>query len=181
MGAGGEHEIREEELSRWRLIEEFEWRLEKAAAVGKEPRTFRDPRRKLGKKDYLSLLLFGLFNPVVDSMRVLCAASRLRRVREEICSAPVSLGSFSEAQALVDPALLQRVFAELAAEQQSRGFQQKDKRLEPYRAQLLVVDGTWWRGPAGRSGGTWGSVHGRETGARARLRPNVVDGDQHVT
>src|SRR6266705_1517910 len=118
MGAGGKHEIREEELSRWRLIEEFERRLEKAAAAGKEPRTFTDPRRKLGQKDYLSLLLFGLFNPVVDSMRGLCAASRLRRVQEEICTAPVSLGSFSEAQAVVDPALLQRVFAELAAEQQ---------------------------------------------------------------
>ncbi len=79
MGARAKRQISEEELSRWRLIEEFEWRLEKAAAVGKESRTFSDPRRKLGQKDYLSLLLFGLFNPVVDSMRGLCAASRLRR------------------------------------------------------------------------------------------------------
>src|SRR5438105_10621212 len=117
MGAGGEHEIREEELSRWRLIEEFEWRLEKAAAMGKEPRTFADPRRHLGQSDYLSLLLFGLFNPVVDSMRGLCAASELGRVQQGICSHRVSLGSFSEAQAVVDPALLQKVFGELAAEQ----------------------------------------------------------------
>src|SRR5436309_15249145 len=94
MGARGQREISEEQLSRWRLIEEFEWRLEKAAAVGKEPRTFRDPRRKLGQKDYLSLLLFGLFNPVVDSMRGLCAASRLRRVRGEIWFGPGSLGRF---------------------------------------------------------------------------------------
>jgi len=133
--------ISEEELSRWRLIEEFEGRLKRAAAAGKEPRTFSDPRRKLGQKDYLSLLLFGLFNPVVDSMRGLCAASRLRRVQEEICSAPVSLGSFSEAQAVVEPGLLQRVFGELAAEQQSRQLQESDQRLEPYRAQLLVIDG----------------------------------------
>src|SRR5437016_9323653 len=174
MGAGGEHEIREEELSRWRLIEEFEWRLEKAAAVGKEPRTFRDPRRKLGQKDYLSLLLFGLFNPVVDSMRGLCAASRLRRVREEICSAPVSLGSFSEAQAVVDPALLQRVFAELAAEQQSRGFQQKDKRLEPYRAQLLVVDGTLWRAPPRMGWGPGGFQTGKGGAPKPDLKVNFV-------
>ncbi len=113
MGARAKGQISQEELSRWRLIEEFEGRLERAAAVGKEPRTFSDPRRKLGQKDYLSLLLLGLFNPVVDSMRGLCAASRLQRVQEEICSAPVSLGSFSEAQAVVDPELLQRVFAEL--------------------------------------------------------------------
>src|SRR5437762_13285923 len=130
MAAKTKRQVSEAELSRWRLIEEFEQRLERAATAGKEPRTFSDPRRKLGQKDYLSLLLFGLFNPVVDSMRGLCAASRLRRVREEICSGPVSLGSFSEAQAVVDPELLQRVFAEVAAEQQWRGFQQKDKRLE---------------------------------------------------
>src|SRR5437588_10337640 len=98
MGAGGEHEIREEELSRWRLIEEFEERLKRAAAAGKEPRTFSDPRRKLGQKDYLSLLLFGLFNPVVDSMRGLCAASRLRRGQEDICSGPVSPDAFSHAR-----------------------------------------------------------------------------------
>ncbi len=175
MGAGGKHEIREEELSRWRLIEEFEWRLEKAAAVGKEPRTFSDPRRKLGQKDYLSLLLFGLFNPVVDSMRGLCAASRLRRVREEICSGPVSLGSFSEAQAVVDPALLQSVFAELAAEQQSRGFQQKDKRLEPYRAQLLVVDGTLWRALPRMAWALWRYQHGKESALKLHLKFNLLE------
>src|SRR5256885_8620389 len=145
MGARSKREISEKELSRWRLIEEFERRLERAAGVRKEPRTFSDPRRKLGQKDYLSLLLFGLFNPVVDSMRGLCAASRLQRVQKQVCSAPVSLGSFSEAQAVVEPALLQRVFAELAAEQQWQNYGPKDQRLEPYRAQLLVVDGTLWR------------------------------------
>src|SRR6266516_5130920 len=137
MGARTKRQISEEELSRWRLIEDFERCLERAAVGAKEPRTFSDPRRKLGQKDYLSLLLFGLFNPVVDSMRGLCAASRLQRVQEEICSTPVSLGSFSEAQAVVDPALLQRVFAELAAEQQSQNFLHNDQRLEPYRGQLL--------------------------------------------
>ena len=175
MGARAKRQISEEELSRWRLIEEFEWRLEKAAAVGKEPRTFCDPRRKLGQKDYLSLLLFGLFNPVVDSMRGLCAASRLRRVREEICSAPVSLGSFSEAQAVVDPALLQRVFAELAAEQQSRGFQQKDKRLEPYRAQLLVVDGTLWRALPRMAWALWRYQHGKESALKLHLKFNLLE------
>jgi hypothetical protein len=136
MAAKSKRQFSEADLARWRLVEEFESRLERAAEVGKEPRTFSDPRRKLGQKDYLSLLLFGLFNPVVDSMRGLCAASRLERVQEEICSAKVSLGSFSEAQAVVDPRLLQRVFAELAAEQQCRNLQQSDQRLEPYRAQL---------------------------------------------
>ena len=173
MGARGQREISEEQLSRWRLIEEFERCLERAAAVGKEPRTFRDPRRKLGQKDYLSLLLFGLFNPVVDSMRGLCAASRLRRVQEEICTAPVSLGSFSEAQAVVDPALLQRVFAELAAEQQCGNFQNTDKRLEPYRAQLLVIDGTLWRALPRMAWALWRYQHGKESALRLHLKFNL--------
>ena len=50
MGARAKRQISEAELSRWRLIEQFEERLERAAAAGKEPHTFSDPRRKLGKK-----------------------------------------------------------------------------------------------------------------------------------
>jgi hypothetical protein len=176
MGARAKREISEAELSRWRLIEEFERRLEQAAAVGKEPRTFSDPRRKLGQKDYLSLLLLGLFNPVVDSMRGLCAASRLQRVQEEICSAPVSLGSFSEAQAVIEAALLQRVFSELAAEQQQEQRCQgglKDQRLEPYRAQLLVVDGTLWRALPRMAWALWRYQHGKESAVRLHLKFNL--------
>ena len=73
-------------------------------------------------------------------MRGLCAASRLQRVQQEICSAEVSLRTFSEAQSVVDPALLQRVFAELAAERQSQNFQHNDQRLEPYLCLLLVIE-----------------------------------------
>ncbi len=175
MEARSKRGISEEELSRWRLIEEFEGRLKRAAAAGKEPRTFSDPRRKLGQKDYLSLLLFGLFNPVVDSMRGLCAASRLRRVQEEICSAPVSLGSFSEAQAVVEPGLLQRVFAELAAEQQSRQLQESDQRLEPYRAQLLVIDGTLWRALPRMAWALWRHQHGKESALRLHLKFNLLE------
>ena len=175
MGARAKRQISEVQLSRWRLIEEFERRLKKAAAAGKEPRTFTDPRRKLGQKDYLSLLLFGLFNPVVDSMRGLCAASRLRRVREEICSSRVSLGSFSEAQAVVDPVLLQRVFAELAAEQQSRNLQESEKRLEPYRAQLLVIDGTLWRALPRMAWALWRYQHGKESALKLHLKFNLLE------
>ena len=173
VGARSKGQICEAELSRWRLIEQFEERLERASAVGKEPHTFSDPRRKLGQKDYLSLLLFGLFNPVVDSMRGLCAASRLQRVQEEVCSAKVSLGSFSEAQAVVDPALLQRVFAELAAEWQSQNFPHKDKRLEAYRAQLLVVDGTLWRALPRMAWALWRYQHGKESALKLHLKFNL--------
>ena len=173
MGARSKREISEKELSRWRLIEEFEERLERAMGASPEAGTFSDPRRKLGQKDYLSLLLFGLFNPVVDSMRGLCAASRLRRVREEVCSRPVSLGSFSEAQAVVDPALLQRVFAELASEEQCAEGQERDRRLERYRRNLLVVDGTLWRALPRMAWALWRFQHGRESALRLHVKFNL--------
>lgn len=175
MGARSKRQISEGELSRWRLIEEFEERLKRAAAGREEPRSFSDPRRKLGQKDYLSLLLFGLFNPVVDSMRGLCAASRLERVQEEICSARVSLGSFSEAQAVIDAELLQRVFEELATEQQSAKGQGHDQRLEPYRAQLVIVDGTLWRALPRMAWALWRYQHGKESALRLHLKFNLLE------
>ena len=108
-------------------------------------------------------------------MRGLCAASRLRRVREEICSSRVSLGSFSEAQAVVDPVLLQRVFAELAAEQQSRNLQESEKRLEPYRAQLLVIDGTLWRALPRMAWALWRYQHGKESALKLHLKFNLLE------
>ncbi len=74
----------------------------------------------LGYADYLGLFLFGLLNPVVRTMRGLCAASQLPRVQRELCSRPVSLGSFSEAQALLDPALLHTLFGEVSGQLAAR-------------------------------------------------------------
>ena len=172
-GRRAKEHIAEAQLSRWRLIEEFEQRLEGAREAGEEPVTFADRRRRLGQKDYLSLLLFGLFNPVVDSMRGLCAASRLHRVQEAVCSGAVSLGSYSEAQAVVDRGLLQRVFAELAAEEQSGREPVADRRLERYREELLVVDSTLWRALPRMAWALWRYQHGQESALRLQIKFNI--------
>jgi hypothetical protein len=78
--------------------------------------TWTDPKRRLEMGEYLGLFLFGQLNPVVDSMQDLCAASQFRRVQEQVCGSAVSLGSFSEAQALVEPQLLERVFENLVSQ-----------------------------------------------------------------
>jgi hypothetical protein len=109
-------EVTERDLSRWRLIEDFKARLAQAAEAAPLPPTWSDPQRRLLHPDYLSLFLLGLLNPVVRTMRGLCSASRLQRVQKEVCSRPVSLGSFSEAQAVLDPALLAEVFTQLSQE-----------------------------------------------------------------
>ena len=104
------------DLSRWRLVEDFKERLQAAAATEPLAATWSHPERGLAYSDYLSLFLLGLLNPVVRTMRGLAAASRLQRVQQEVCTRPVSLGSFSEAQAVLDPALLAEVFGQLSRE-----------------------------------------------------------------
>lgn len=109
-------EMSEKDLQRWRLVERF--RAELAAELtqrGGPSGTWADPQRKVELGDYLGLYLFGLINPVVDTMRGLCAASKLGRVQREVCGGKISLGSFSEAQAVVDPDLLRGLFARLKA------------------------------------------------------------------
>jgi len=108
--------LTDRELSRWRLVEDFKERLQAAAAKTPLAATWSHPERWLAYSDYLSLFLLGLLNPVVRTMRGLSAASRLQRVQREVCTRAVSLGSFSEAQALLDPALLAEVFGQLSRE-----------------------------------------------------------------
>lgn len=108
--------LTERQLSRWRLVEDFKARLAQAARKSPLAPTWTHPGRLLDYSDYLSLFLLGLLNPVVRTMRGLCSASHLQRVQTAVCSRPVSLGSFSEAQAVLDPALLAEVFTQLSRE-----------------------------------------------------------------
>ena len=106
--------LTESDLHNWRLVEAFK---EALAAVfgGKElGPSFSHPRRRLLAEDYLSLFLLGLFNPVIRTMQGLCQASHWERVQAEVCQRPVSLGSFSEAQGVLDPQLLEHVFTEIS-------------------------------------------------------------------
>jgi IS4 transposase len=98
------------------MIEAFRDALCQAVQEGELHPALSDPQRQLQYADYLSLFLFGLFNPVLKTTRALCAASRLQRVQEEVCGRSVSLGSFSEVQHLVNPTHLERVFQELCRE-----------------------------------------------------------------
>jgi hypothetical protein len=127
-------------LSSWKLLDDFRRRLAKAqAAAPKREKRPGGPERLLLEEDYFSLMLFGLFNPVLDSMRGLCAASHLQRVQKDVCSRPVSLGSFSEAQGVFDPELLKQVFLELASEIPTSWG---DSRLAHLADKLKLVDGT---------------------------------------
>jgi hypothetical protein len=118
-------EIKESQLRSWKALAAFKGRLAKAWPQAANHPSWAEPQRRLRAEDYLCLFLFGLLNPVVRTMRGLCAASHLARVQQEVCGRSVSLGSFSEAQHLIDPVVLERVFEGLAREMPGRA---EDKR-----------------------------------------------------
>lgn len=63
---------------------------------------------------YVALLLLYFFNPILTSRNALVQASRLTKVQAFCGGRAVSAGSFSEAQHLFDPALLEGLVRELA-------------------------------------------------------------------
>jgi len=147
--------VREKDLQRWRLIERFQAAL--AAEVEKRgglTGTWAEPERQLQLGEYLGLYLFGLFNPVVETMRGLCGASELARVQSEVCGRRVSLGSFSEAQALVQPELLKAVLERLGREADTPaprpGFTGRERVVDSSVWQVLPrMTWAFWRRQGG--------------------------------
>ena len=141
--------MRARDLGRWRLLEHFQEVLGRLVPQESLPASFQDPRRKLQLGHYLGLFLFGLLNPAVRTMRGLCEASDLARLQREVCGRSVSLGSFSEAQAVLDPELLEKVFTELATElssSQATAAKGLPPRLRPGGDhRWLIVDCTLWK------------------------------------
>jgi hypothetical protein len=70
--------------------------------------------RELHFDDYVLLILLYLFNPLIDSMRVLQKVSELPEVQSRLGIKRFSLGSFSESCRVFDPAMLQEVVDQLA-------------------------------------------------------------------
>jgi len=167
--------LRARDLGRWRLLENFQERLARLAKEHGVAPTFADPRRRLELGHYLGMFLFGLLNPAVRTMRGLCAASDLGRMQREVCGAKVSLGSFSETQAVVDPALLKKVFGELAAElcpPPARGA----KRAAASPAQRwLIVDSTLWELLPRRHWALWRQQGRSQSAARLHVSLHLLE------
>lgn len=106
----------EQDLQQWKLLAEFRACLVPLLAEAPLAGSWADPRRRLQCADYLCLFLFALVNPVVATLRGVSAATQLERVQREVSSHYASLGSLSEAQHLLDPALLEPLLESLAAQ-----------------------------------------------------------------
>ncbi len=111
--------------------------LERLHGVGCE----RDQagNRELHYDEFCLLLLLGLFNPVVDSLRGLQQASELETVQKRLGLGRASLGSLSEASRVFDAELLQPIIEELGAQLQPLA---RDRRLAEIPLTLTLVDGT---------------------------------------
>ena len=152
--------LTEAQLRQWKLLDAFQRRLAPHLKRRVQTPTEADPRRTLFADQYLSLLLFGLLNPVLKTTRALCAASRFERVQAESGGPPVSLASFSAMQQVVEPELLAGVLHEMSAEALP---QFGDDRVRQHVQELIANDGTllpalprmaWalWQNPQNRAG-----------------------------
>lgn len=138
--------ITEEQLAGYQTVQKFR-RLIDAKLAARSPSqihpTELDPRRKIGVGDFLTLLLFALYNPVLKSMRAIVTASHFEKVRDSLDVDSVSLGSFSEIQHILNPELLREVFQDLSAR---LAFKPKagDPRLEVFVERMVAVDGSFF-------------------------------------
>lgn len=161
--------IREADLQHWKMLKRFRAALdEQVESAGGLSGSWSDLRRRLALADYLSLFLFGLFNPVVKTMRGLCEASALGRVQAEVCTRAVSLGSFSEAQTLVEPELLQALFEDLAAQSTPA-----NSPLAGLTGREIVVDSTVWQVLPRMAWAFWRSKSGSQGGPDNAVRLHV--------
>jgi Transposase DDE domain len=142
--------FRESEVPRlehgWRLVDQARECFGKHVPLDALDKSWQDPRRTFKAEDYLSLLLIGLFNPTVRTLRGLCSATHLPRLQRQWGCGSMSLGSTSEAQSLIDPELLRPLIAELSeqvlAQRQQAGAIPggKDARLGLF--DLRAIDST---------------------------------------
>jgi hypothetical protein len=95
--------------------------------------------RQLHFDDYVLLILLYLFNPLIDSMRILQKVSELPEVQSRLGIKRFSLGSFSESCRVFDPAMLQGVVDQLAKDLLPV---QRQALLKELPGKLTLVDST---------------------------------------
>lgn len=160
----------EADLRNWNLLEHFRKVVLPLVEVGPKAATELDPRRQLVAEEYFSLFLFRMLNPIITSMRGLCAATKFRKMRS-VCETPVAASSFSEAQHLFDPEILVQVVRRLAGQAHGMvGF--GDPRVREAIKALTIVDGTVLRAVNRMA---WAPAAGFGSALRLHLHFSVYD------
>ena len=172
-------QITESKLVGWRLIDGFCRLIDKALAAAPLLNKRADHGlRRLDARRYLGLFLLGLLNPVIESMRGLCAASALGRVTREVCGGKVALSRFSDAQHVFEPDLLRKVFSELLTERMKSsplavaGGHKSGVNLELLR----IVDSTLWKVIPRMKWAHWRFQGTGQQALRLHIKLRVADG-----
>ena len=165
----------EDQLKNWSLLGEFRSVLEKVAPTPPRSSAKGGPTRLLSEEDYLCSVLFAMFNPVIDSMRGLCAATHLERVQAEVSSRPVSLGSFSEAQHVFGSQRLEKVFAMLVEEQPRRSAAAARGLALPPK--LHLIDSSVFPAVTRMVWARWWHQHKTQRAVRLHLQFNLFEGE----
>jgi hypothetical protein len=95
--------------------------------------------RRLFMSDYCATVLLYLFNPMINSLRMLQETLPLPHVFKALGVRRFSLGSFSESVRVFDPRQLKQIIDELAGELVPLS---KDPRLSEVKHALTLVDST---------------------------------------
>ena len=101
-----------------------------------------DPKRLLHCDEYCAWLLLFFFTPVLDSMRGLQHASDIATIKRKLKLPRFSLGSFSEAGNVFDPALLIPIIEEVSGRIEDNA---PDPVLQSTGQRPTAVDGTLLR------------------------------------
>lgn len=171
--------VTQRELSGWKHLRHFVELLEQH--LPESPVSAREDHglRELDRRGYLSLFLLGLFNPVVESMRGLCRASALPKVREFAgIASPVAISAFSDAQKVYDPQLLQPVIRTLLEQsaQAAGGGRLKVPGGGHIKADALrAVDSTVWHVLPRMKWAQWRHQHKDQNAVRLHVKLRLAD------
>ena len=158
------------DLRNWNLLDHFRRVILPLVQSAPKGPAELDPRRQLVAEEYFSLFLFRMFNPVITSMRGLCAATQFQKMRS-VCRTPVAPSSFSEAQHLFDPEILAQAIRQLAAQAQGM-VTFGDRRVREAVKALTIVDGTVLRAVHRMA---WAPAAGFGSALRLHLHFSVYD------
>jgi hypothetical protein len=167
--------VTEKQLSSWKLLNRFNDLLkELGSAVAPSSRETHG-LRKLDRRSYFGLFLLGLFNPVLDSMRGLCAASNLAKVQEVVgLEGPVGPSSFSGGQQVFAPEILEPILGRLVAEKLAR--QPGGIRHGRINRELIhIFDSTLWKVVRRMDWAEWREQHGIQRAVRLHLKLRLGD------
>lgn len=171
-------EITIADLKSWNLLEDFRALLSefpsKADADHRSKHTMikGGQQRLLTEEDYLCSFLFAQYNPILQSMRGLCAASKFEKVQQKVCSRKMSLGSFSEAQSVFEASRLEDIFQHLVAE----NIQQSHSKVPPHLSKAMrLVDSCVFKALPRMAWAYWRDQSNKQSAVRLHFSYHLLD------